>query len=56
MAIYRKKKAGDTWHRYTNCSSWPSYDYEESYTKPSSSELAMNAEEGRRAGPAGSKW
>lgn len=39
-STYRKKKYGsDTWHFCSNCSNWPTSNYEESYTKPTSGEL-----------------
>jgi len=36
---YRKKKGKDTWHFCTNCSNWPTSDYDEKTTKPTSGEL-----------------
>jgi len=36
--IYRKKKGSDTWHNCSNCSNWPTSDYDVSYTKPTSGE------------------
>jgi len=39
MTIYRKKKGSDTWHWCMNCSKWPTSDYDEIYTKPTSGEL-----------------
>lgn len=39
MPVYRRKKNSDTWHWCTNCSNWPTDNYDESYTKPSSGEL-----------------
>ncbi len=39
MATYRKKRGHDTWHWCTNCSNWPTSDYTESKTKPTSGEL-----------------
>ncbi len=29
MTTYRRKKGSDTWHWCTNCSNWPTSDYEE---------------------------
>ena len=41
MTIYRKKKDSDTWHWCTNCSNWPTSDYDEIKTdkRPVSGEL-----------------
>ena len=37
--VYRKRTGSDTWHFCRNCSAWPSNDYAERETKPSSGEL-----------------
>ncbi len=29
MTTYRRKKDSDTWHWCTNCSNWPTSEYEE---------------------------
>jgi hypothetical protein len=41
MTTYRKKKDSDTWHWCTNCSNWPTSDYDEITVegRPSSGEL-----------------
>ena len=41
MPRYRRKKGSDTWHWCTNCSFWPTSDYDEVTTsgRPSSGEL-----------------
>ncbi len=39
MVIYRRKKNSDTWHWCKNCSDWPTSDYVERTTKPTSNEL-----------------
>jgi hypothetical protein len=39
MPEYRKKKGNDTWHWCTNCSNWPTSDYDVSDSKPTSGEL-----------------
>lgn len=39
MAEYRKKKGSDTWHWCTNCSNWPTSDYESRQSKPTTGEL-----------------
>ena len=31
MPTYRRRKGNDTWHWCSNCSNWPTYDYEEKY-------------------------
>ena len=36
---YRRRKGGDAWHWCRNCSTWPTSDYDERYTKPTSGEL-----------------
>lgn len=36
---YRKKSGSDTWHYCKNCSKWPTSDYTENATKPTSGEL-----------------
>jgi hypothetical protein len=39
MATYRRKKTSDTWHWCRNCSNWPTSDYVEQSTKPTTGEL-----------------
>lgn len=41
MTTYRRKKGSDAWHWCTNCSNWPTSDYEETKTdgRPTSGEL-----------------
>lgn len=36
---YRKTKGKDTWHFCTNCSNWPTSNYDSTSTKPSSGEF-----------------
>lgn len=36
---YRRKKGSDTWHFCTNCSNWPTKDYDSRKTKPTTGEL-----------------
>lgn len=36
---YRRKKGSDTWHFCSNCTNWPTYDYDRSESKPTSGEL-----------------
>ena len=35
---YRKRKGTDTWHWCRNCSNWPTSDYVEQNTKPTTGE------------------
>jgi hypothetical protein len=37
--IWRKRKEHDTWHFCTNCSQWPTSNYDESNHKPTYGEL-----------------
>jgi len=37
--LYRKSKSSDTWHFCRNCSRWPTSNYDERYTKPTTGEL-----------------
>ena len=40
MPEYRKRKTGsDTWHFCTNCSKWPTSDFDSRLTPPTSGEL-----------------
>lgn len=50
MAKYRKKKGSDTWHWCTNCSNWPTSDYDEREGKPSSGELDNECQAKEKAG------
>jgi len=36
---YRRRRDKDTWHWCTNCSNWPTNNYEEQASKPTSGEL-----------------
>lgn len=36
---YRRRNGSDTWHFCTNCSNWPTSDYQEQHTKPTSGEF-----------------
>lgn len=36
---WRKRKGTDTWHFCSNCSNWPTSNYDVSHTKPTSGEL-----------------
>jgi len=47
---YQKKRGRDTWHWCRNCSNWPTTDYEEKPTKPTSGELCSQCREKDRDG------
>lgn len=36
---YRRRNGSDTWHFCTNCSNWPTSDYQEQQNKPTSGEF-----------------
>lgn len=36
---YRKRKGNDTWHFCSNCSNWPTKDYDEQSSKPTTGEF-----------------
>ncbi len=38
-STYRKRTGSDTWHFCSNCSNWPTSDYDSKTSKPSSGEL-----------------
>jgi hypothetical protein len=38
-ATYRRKKRSDSWHFCSNCSEWPTSDYDEEATAPGTGEL-----------------
>lgn len=39
-STYRKRKGSyDAWHFCSNCSNWPTSNYEERHTKPTTGEL-----------------
>jgi hypothetical protein len=39
MSQYRKRRGNDTWHWCSNCTNYPTSDYDSSSTKPTSGEL-----------------
>jgi len=49
-STYRRRRGSDTWHFCSNCSNWPTSDYEEKYTKPSSGELCNECQSKKAAG------
>lgn len=50
MVVYRRRRGSDTWHVCTNCSQWPTYDYEEKYTKPAYGEFCNECKSKQAAG------
>jgi len=50
MTTYRKRRGSDTWHWCKNCSLWPTSDYEERATKPSSDELCNQCKAKEKGG------
>lgn len=36
---YRRRKGSDTWHWCRNCSQWPTVNYEEQQSKPTTGEF-----------------
>jgi len=36
---YRRRKGNDTWHFCSNCSNWPTSNYDTQQTKPSTGEF-----------------
>ncbi len=51
-STYRKRKgvAYDTWHNCSNCSNWPTSDYVERDTKPTSGERCNECMAKEKAG------
>ena len=47
---YRRRRGTDTWHFCTNCSNWPTSDYESATTKPTSGEFCNECLAKERAG------
>lgn len=48
--MYRRRKDRDTWHWCRNCSNWPTTDYVEQYSKPTSGELCNECKAKESAG------
>lgn len=53
---YRKRRGSDTWHWCTNCSNWPTSDYEEREGKPTSGELCNECKGKDKAGTCTKKY
>ena len=47
---YRRRRSSDTWHFCTNCNNWPTYDYVEQQSKPTTGELCDECRAKRSAG------
>lgn len=47
---YRKRKGNDTWHWCSNCSNWPTTDYDWRPDKPSWGELCNECQAKEKAG------
>ena len=47
---YRKRKGKDTWHWCSNCSNWPTFDFEEKPAKPAGGELCNECQAKDKAG------
>jgi len=47
---YRRRKGHDTWHFCRNCSNWPTSDYDEKDTKPTTGELCNECQSKRDKG------
>lgn len=50
MRVYRRRRDSDTWHFCRNCSKWPTSDYVEQTSKPTSGELDNECLAKERAG------
>jgi hypothetical protein len=50
--VWRKRKgvAHDTWHFCRNCSNWPTSNYDERSTKPTTGELCDQCKAKEKAG------
>ena len=47
---YRRARGSDTWHFCSNCSKWPTSNYDSSPTKPTSGELCNECRGKQAAG------
>lgn len=50
MAAYRKKKGTDTWHFCSNCSNYPTSNYDEQTSEPTSGEKCNECRSKKSAG------
>ena len=46
---YRKKNGSDTWHFCRNCNNWPTSDYTERQSKPTTGELCNECQAKKRS-------
>ena len=47
---YRKRKGTDTWHFCSNCSNWPTTNFDEKKEKPTTGEFCNECQAKRNAG------
>lgn len=47
---YRRRRDSDTWHFCKNCSNWPTSNYVEQVSKPTSGELCNQCQDKSAAG------
>ena len=47
---YRRKKGNDTWHFCSNCTNWPTSDFDEKTTKPTTGEFCNQCQAKRNNG------
>lgn len=47
---YRKRKDKDTWHWCSNCNNWPTSNYDEKQSKPTTGELCNECQAKQKAG------
>jgi len=47
---YRRRRGKDTWHFCSNCSNWPTSDYDERASKPTTGELCNECQAKRANG------
>lgn len=47
---YRRRNGSDTWHFCSNCTNWPTSDYEAKPTKPTTGESCNECLAKRRSG------
>lgn len=50
LMTYRKRNDKDTWHWCRNCSNWPTTNYKEQQTKPTTGELCNECQAKQKAG------
>jgi hypothetical protein len=47
-STYRRRHGYDAWHFCSNCSKWPTSDYDERTSRPTTSELCYECQSKRR--------